>query len=233
MGNGVIKILLAIMLVILTLISACHEKFYKDQSGLICPTEPQFIMDTSLPTSIFTIHEVRFPDIKIHVKRGQTLAMKTNGLMLTAVNSAIQHEAIYSVTSLTSEELPELSRQMVNMTAAAAGYLLLPDGEHFQPYAELRVEYDPERLPQGYTPDDIYTSFYDSASMAWVRLERIKVDTVTHEVVSVTTHFSNFINELTKVPKPNQTKSGNVSDTTSHNAIPSSHDPLSDSIGLL
>ena len=152
------------------------------------------------------ISEVRRPDVKIHVKRGQALLMHTEGLTLTAVDAAVQREANYSVTSLVSEELPPLPQGMMNMTAATAGYRLLPGGEHFLPYAELRMTYDPERLPEGYTPDDIYTSFYDTATLAWVRLERVEVDTINHEIVSLTTHFTDFINELLKAPEMPETQ---------------------------
>ena len=162
--------------------------------------------DTVAPDLRESIADARHPDVKIHVKRGQTLAMQTEGLFLTAVDAAVQHEADYSVTSLVAEELPPLPQGMVNMTAATAGYRLLPGGEHFLPYAELRMAYDPKRLPQGYTPDDIYTSFYDTATLAWVRLERVGVDTVNHEIVSLTTHFTDFINELLKAPEMPETQ---------------------------
>ena len=141
------------------------------------------------------------PDVVVHVRRGQPLALQTDGLLLTALDAAVLHEAVYSATSLADAELPPLPQGMMNMTAAAAGYRLLPGGEHFRPHAELRVAYDPDRLPMGYTPDDIYTSFYDTASLAWVRLQRIAVDTVNHEIVSLTSHFTDFINELLKAPE--------------------------------
>ncbi len=150
--------------------------------------------------------ELSHPDVKIHVKRGHPLALQTDGLLLTAVDASVQREADYSVTSLYSDELPRLPQGMVNMTASTAGYRLLPCGEHFRPAAELRISYNPEKLPEGYTPDDIYTSFFDSASLTWVRLERIAVDTVNREIVSLTTHFTDFINELLKAPEMPETQ---------------------------
>ena len=145
-------------------------------------------------TSPFT--EVRQPDMKKHVRKGSALLLETEGFQLAAVDTAVLHTGTYSVTSLYEEEMPALPQGMINMTAATAGYRLLPGGEHFLPYAELRVAYNPDRLPFGYTPDDIYTSYFDTTSMAWVRLERIAVDTANHEIVSLTTHFTDFINEL-------------------------------------
>ncbi len=155
-------------------------------------------------TTSFT--EVRRPDMKKHVRKGSALLLETEGFQLAAVDTAVLHTGTYSVTSLYEEEMPALPQGMINMTAATAGYRLLPGGDHFSPYAELRVAYTPERLPFGYTPDDIYTSYFDTTSMAWVRLERVEVDTVNHEIVSLTTHFTDFINELLKAPEMPETQ---------------------------
>lgn len=150
--------------------------------------------------------DIRHPDMKIRVRKGNTLHLETDGFQLMAVDTAVMHTREYSVTSLLEEDLAPLPQGMKNMTAATAGYRLLPSGEHFSPYAELRVAYDPARLPLGYTPEDIYTSYYDTSTMAWVRLERLFIDTVNHEVVSATTHFTDFINELLKAPEMPETQ---------------------------
>ena len=149
---------------------------------------------------------LRQPDKRIKARKGHALLLETEGFVLSATDTAVIRGGTYSVTSLYGDELPPLAQGMVNMTAATAGYRLLPGGEHFAPYAELRIAYDPDRLPQGYSPDDIHTSYYDSSAMAWVRLERIEVDTVNHEIVSLTSHFTDFINELLKAPEMPETQ---------------------------
>lgn len=194
---------LAIGGMVLAMLAGCHSPSQERGVAIEPPSSEKSSPIAELPNNL---NDVRQPDVKIHVKRGQTLAMQTEGMMLTAIDAAVQHEADYSVTSLVKEELPPLPQGMMNMTAATAGYRLLPGGEHFLPYAELRMAYDPERLPEGYTPDDIYTSFYDTATLAWVRLERVEVDTIHHEIVSLTTHFTDFINELLKAPEMPETQ---------------------------
>ena len=190
----------------LAMLSACHRSNNRNTGMEGTSSVTQVNSENIQPERLDNWADLRRPDVKIHVKRGQTLAMQTEGMMLTAIDAAVQHEADYSVTSLVKEELPPLPQGMINMTAATAGYRLLPGGEHFLPYAELRMAYDPERLPEGYTPDDIYTSFYDTATLAWVRLERVEVDTIHHEIVSLTTHFTDFINELLKAPEMPETQ---------------------------
>ena len=134
------------------MLSACHSSNNENTETGGKITIAQVDTEKTGAESLNNIADVRLPDVKIHVKRGQPLFMQTKGLTLTAYDVAVQHEADYSVTSLVGEELPPLPQGMMNMTASTAGYRLLPGGEHFLPYAELRMTYDPERLPEGYTP---------------------------------------------------------------------------------
>ena len=199
-----------IIVLMLASIAGCHRtgnnQNERVSDSVIISTEQYNTDSTTIVDENHIVAEVRRPDVVLHIKRGQSLALQTDGLLLTAMDAAVQREANYSVTSMVEEEIPPLPQGMKNMTAVAAGYRLLPSGEHFMPYAELRVSYDPSRLPEGYTPDDIYTSFYDTATLAWVRLERIEVDTVNREIVSRTTHFTDFINELLKAPEMPETQ---------------------------
>lgn len=190
----------------LAMFSACQSSKSEETKNNEKTIITQSATDKTQLDSPGVITDKHHPDMKLHIKRGETLALRTEGMTLVAVDAAVQREADYSVTSLVAEELPPLPQGMINMTAATAGYRLLPGGEHFLPYAELRMTYDPGRLPEGYTPDDIYTSFYDTATLSWVRLERVEVDTVNHEIVSLTTHFTDFINELLKAPEMPETK---------------------------
>ena len=98
------------------------------------------------------VRSCRVPDFSVRVKGGDALMLETAGLRLTAGGEAVKYSGVYSVTALTEHELPPLPQGMVNMTAVAAGYRLLPSGDHFDPPAELRVGYDPSLLPPGYTP---------------------------------------------------------------------------------
>ena len=190
----------------IAMFSACQRSNNKNSELEASPSIVQIDTEEIQPECLGNTADLHRADAKIHVRRGQMLALQTVGLTLTAIDAAVQHDAVYSVTSLATEELPPLPQGMINMTASTGGYRLLPGGEHFSPYAELRITYDPERLPQGYTPDDIYTSFYDTSSLAWVRLERVEVDTINHEIVSLTTHFTDFINELLKAPEMPETQ---------------------------
>ena len=198
--------------VILSCLQSCqqHEETIISKNTVLQDKNHENVSDTSSvhvasqPFQDFA--NVRQPDKRVRARKGHALWIETEGLSLAATDTAVIRSDTYSVTSLFPEELPPLPQGMMNMTAATAGYRLLPGGEHFLPYAELRTTYDPERIPEGYSPEDIYTSFYDTATLAWVRLERVEVDTLHHEIVSLTTHFTDFINELLKTPEMPETQ---------------------------
>ena len=71
--------------------------------------------------------DVRRPDMKVRVRKGHALLLETEGFQLTAVDTAVRHEGVYSVTSLVEEDLEPLPQGMKNMTAAAAGYQAAKD----------------------------------------------------------------------------------------------------------
>ena len=105
----------------------------------------------------------RIPDFSVRVRNGSALVLETDGLKLTATGESVKHRGVYSVTTLTAHELPPMPQGMVNMTApindsqvstvnSHTGYRLLPSGDHFDPPAELRIAYDPARLPPATLP---------------------------------------------------------------------------------
>ncbi len=108
----------------LAMLSACHHSEKENYSHDVVTSTADVMEEIEPPLKIADITHIRRPDMKIHVKRGQALLIKTKGLTLTASDSAVQHEADYSVTSLTRDELAPLPQGMVNMTASAEGYRL-------------------------------------------------------------------------------------------------------------
>ena len=202
---------IALFIAVTIALQGCHHSTDNDSQAkpLPCTSPVREISEDSTPrtqANPSSLADVRRPAVKVRAKKGCALLMETEGLRLATTDSAVLHAGVYSVTLLAAGETAPLPQGMVNMTASAEAYRLLPGGDHFRPGAELRVTYDPGRLPEGYTPDDIYTSYYDTASLAWVRLERVAVDTATREIVSLTTHFTDFINELVKAPEMPETQ---------------------------
>ena len=133
---------------------------------------------------------------------------------------SMEHAKILSITPLRKGELPHLPAGMVNVTAdrsnptvtanskdSIAGYRFLPHGEHFvHSLASIAVPYDSTLIPQGYTAEDIHTYYYDELKAQWVMLRHKALDKDRELVVAETSHFTDVINGIIKVPESPETQ---------------------------
>ena len=107
--------------------------------------------------------------------------------------------------SLRSMDMPVMSSGLVNVSGGYKGYRMLPHGLQFNKAVRISVPYDTLALPRGYTAKDIRTYFFDESVNRWVALPIDTVDEALCVVSSYTTHFTDFINGVLKVPEAPQT----------------------------
>jgi len=132
----------------------------------------------------------------------------------------MERAKILSITPLRKGELPHLPAGMVNVTAdrshptvaahskdSVSGYRFLPHGEHFvHSPASITVPYDSTLIPQGYTAEDIHTYYYDELKAQWVMLRHKALDKGRELVMAETSHFTDVINGIIKVPESPETQ---------------------------
>ena len=129
------------------------------------------------------------------------------GFSLMADSGSLKHSLDIVVTKKPYKSAPLFTSNMENVSWMGDGMRLLPNGEHFSDSipALISLAYDPDRIPRGYKPKDIYTYYCDD-SHSWHRLERVSVDTIQHIITSFTTHFTDFANAVIKVPEMPESK---------------------------
>ena len=139
---------------------------------------------------------------------------------LKVPRGSMERAKILSITPLCKGELAHLPAGMVNVTAdrsnptvaahskdSIAGYRFLPHGEHFvHSPASITVPYDSTLIPQGYTAEDIHTYYYDELKAQWVMLRHKVLDKDRELVVAETSHFTDVINGIIKVPENPETQ---------------------------
>lgn len=126
--------------------------------------------------------------------------------MYIIVDSLMEEKDFY-FTALRSQDLQQVGT-MANVTGGNwKGYSLLPHGVHFpNKPAIVALPYDKKLIPTGYTIEDINTYYFDETSKEWIALTKYEIDTVNQCVLSLTTHFTDFINAIVKEPEmPEQT----------------------------
>ena len=136
---------------------------------------------------------------------------------LAVPSGAMTRPRVLSITPLKKGEIAQLPTGMVNVTGncgsmmaksdTVAGYRFLPHGNHFSNHlASITVPYDSTLIPKGYTADDIHTYFYDEMKHQWTMLKSTGVDKENEVAMAETSHFTDVINGIIKVPESPETQ---------------------------
>ena len=136
---------------------------------------------------------------------------------LAVPREAMEKGKVLSITPLRKGELPTLPTGMVNVTGSCdtlmartdtvSGYRFLPHGNHFVHHlASISVPYDSTLIPKGYTVDDIHTYYYDELHQRWTMLQSKGIDAKREVAMAETSHFTDVINGIIKVPESPETQ---------------------------
>lgn len=111
-----------------------------------------------------------------------------------------------SVTGLRNADLPGIPADMVNVTRGYSGYRMLPHGKHFanEP-ARITLSFDPEKIPSGYSAKDVRTYYFNLQKKKWLPVDMDSLLSATQQIVSLTPHFTDFINGIIQVPESPET----------------------------
>ena len=143
--------------------------------------------------------------------------LKAGRVELCVPEGSMERGKVLSITPLKKNELPHLPAGMVNVTGGCdtlmakndttAGYRFLPHGNHFvHSMASIAVPYDSTLIPKGYTADDIHTYYYDELTRKWTLLKSRGIDTKHAVAMAETSHFTDVINGIIKVPESPETQ---------------------------
>ncbi|MBX2927667.1 MAG: hypothetical protein KF852_07535 [Saprospiraceae bacterium] len=119
---------------------------------------------------------------------------------------ALDREIAVTMTSLQTDELPPLDQDLVNVTCNEGGVRCLPHGLQFSNEVTLQLGYDQTLIPSGYAPSDITTFFYDEERKRWMPIPKDSLLENENYIASLTTHFTDFINGIIKVPDAPETQ---------------------------
>ncbi|HEU5289447.1 MAG TPA: SpvB/TcaC N-terminal domain-containing protein, partial [Cyclobacteriaceae bacterium] len=134
-------------------------------------------------------------------ERNGTGTLSLKGASIKIDKDALSASSNLSITTLRDVDIAALDAGMVNVTAGHYGYRFLPNGTQFLKESEIKIPFDLNKIPDGYTEKDIKTYYFDEQVHHWIE---VPVDTVlleAGEIISKTTHFTDYINAIIKVPE--------------------------------
>lgn len=138
---------------------------------------------------------------------GNSEKLTLSSAELNIPKGTIKSAENFSITALRDIDMPAISPEMVNVTSENAGYRFLPHGEHFSAPAKVSLGYDKSKIPTGYTEQDIKTFYFDRTEKKWIALDKDSVNLKQNVLVSKTTHFTDMVNGVLKVPESPETGS--------------------------
>jgi RHS repeat-associated protein len=194
--------------------SALPKPFHSSAATQEVPPASQSCGASQEPPAALTTATV-LPDVQKIAKPGQGTTVATGGASVKLGPKAVRLPTGIGITVLPPGHLPKLDPDMTNVTGKTkAGFRMTPHPMQFAEAVQIVLPYDPALIGPDFTPQDIYTYFYDEAQACWQVLERVSVDEVAHTVTSLSDHFTDFINATVAVPEhpegvqfnPNQIK---------------------------
>ncbi|MGD9492360.1 MAG: SpvB/TcaC N-terminal domain-containing protein [Bacteroidales bacterium] len=132
---------------------------------------------------------------------GSRIEFRHDGVVLSGIENTINAPTTISATTLRNQDIAPMNEGLVNVTGFGKGYRLLPHSSKFNQNLTIRLKYDSAQIPAGYSPEDIFTFYYNEETGSWEALERDSVDTENQEIISYTNHFTDFINGVIKAPE--------------------------------
>lgn len=139
--------------------------------------------------------------------KGKVEKFETPFVQLSVEKNTLLKTEQLSLTTLRVMDMPALELGMTNVTDGRSGFRFLPHGEHFNNGgATVALKYDRTKIPDGYKENDIKTFYFDKETNHWVALERDSIDKSLCMVVSKTTHFTDMINGVLRVPESPETQ---------------------------
>jgi len=148
--------------------------------------------------------DLAFSETKVNAQ--MPVHMSVPGFELNGEPGSVSNNVKLSVTGLRAQDMALPRLAMVNVTGGSDGYRCLPHGNNFAKEVEVRVKYDTARIPKGYGPKDIRTFYYSEEQGDWIQLPYDTFDLASCEIISHTTHFTDFINAILKTPESPQTQ---------------------------
>ena len=128
---------------------------------------------------------------------------------LDVARGALRRKVKLTLRKLRDGELPAMDSGMTNVTPERGGFRFGPHGLRFAKPVELRLPYDAALIPRGLSEDDIRSFYFDEQAGRWIPLQRVSaqgglaVDAADAEagvIVSVTDHFTDFVNATLAIP---------------------------------
>ncbi|GIF18117.1 RHS repeat-associated protein [Actinoplanes tereljensis] len=162
-------------------------------------TPPDGCTGTATKQITVTGQDVVAADHRVTALAAETTHVDYQGVRLTIGPGAVSSPVEIGISALSSAELPQMGDELTNVTGGAQrGWRFTPHPYRFAAPIEIALPYD---AGTKFSPQDVYSFFFDDHADCWKALERVRVDEKNHLVISKTDHFTDIANAVLSLPE--------------------------------
>jgi len=143
----------------------------------------------------------------VTVKAGQAASLSFAGVKLDIPAGAVEKDVRLTVRPLPTKQVAPLDPGMTNISPEAQAFRFGPHGMVFKKPIQLTLPYAKKLIPAGYTESDVRTFYYSEDLHRWEQVGLLAQN--EGEMVSVTEHFTDFVNATIAMPEHPGTQSIN------------------------
>jgi RHS repeat-associated protein len=143
----------------------------------------------------------------VTVKAGQAASLSFAGVKLDIPPGAVDKDVRLTVRPLPANQVAPLDAGMTNISPEAQAFRFGPHGMVFKKPISVTLPYSKKLIPTGYTAADVRTFYYNEDLHRWEQVALVAQN--DGEMVSVTEHFTDFINATIAMPEHPGTQSLN------------------------
>jgi len=143
----------------------------------------------------------------VTVRAGQGASLSFAGVKLDIPAGAVEKDVRLTVRPLPAKHVAPLDPGMTNISPDAQAFRLGSHGMVFKKPISVTLPYSKKQIPAGHTEADVRTFYYDETLHRWEQVGLLAQN--DGEMVSVTEHFTDFINATIAMPEHPGTQSIN------------------------
>ncbi|MFH4967517.1 SpvB/TcaC N-terminal domain-containing protein [Gaetbulibacter sp. M240] len=136
---------------------------------------------------------------------GKSFDILLAGAKVSLGPHAFKNSKTISLNALRVVDLPSLNANIINVTNTHDGYRFLPYGISMEENAMVSLEYQKEKIPDGYTENDIRTFYFNNELKKWMVLRKVRLDKENQQIISEINQFTDLINGVLMVPNAPET----------------------------
>jgi hypothetical protein len=133
------------------------------------------------------------------IPAGQSATVAFGGARLEIPAGALDKDTRITVRPLVGAQVPKMGPRMGNVVPEGRAFRFGPHGLKFKKPVKITLPYDPGALGPGMHEQHVFSFYFDEASGQWQRIGRF-AQARGGELVSLTEHFTDFVNATLAMP---------------------------------